>query len=106
MFVFPPLGLLVGFAGIIQQNWAGVKEFFSTVWETFTLATKVAFEFVQFVALSGLVAIQNAWAGVTGFFAAVWGGIREMFVNTPLAPIFDWMVDGITAVVHASIQFL
>ena len=98
LLVFPPLGLLVGFAGVIRENWTGIKEMFSTIWQTVQLGAKVAFEFIQYVALSGLVFIKNAWAGITEFFAGLWQGVREFFVATPLAPIFEWMANGIKAV--------
>lgn len=99
LLVFPPLGLLVGMAGVIKDNWEGIKEFFSTLWETVRLASQVAFEFIQYVALSGLVFIKNAWAGITEFFAGLWQGVRDFFVATPLAPIFEWMTAGVRAVV-------
>ena len=105
MVVFPPLGLLVGFAGVIRDNWEGIKEFFSTTWETIRLGSQVAFEFIQFIGLSALSFLKNAWAEITGFFSDVWGSVREMFMNTPLAPVFEWMVNGIKAVVSPLTDF-
>ena len=92
LLVFPPLGLLVGFAGIIRQNWDGVKEFFATLWETVKLTTMIVFESIKFVALNALLAIKKTWSGITQFFGSIWSGIHEFFINTPLAPIFEWMV--------------
>ena len=98
MFVFPPLGLLVGFAGVIKQNWEPIKEFFSTLWETVRLAGQVAWEGIQFLALSGLRVIQEAWWSSIAFFQQLWGGVVEIFTSNPLAPVFEWMVEGVKAV--------
>ena len=68
LLLFPPLGLLVGFAGVIRDNWEGIKEFFSTLWQTVKLAFQVAFEGIQFLALSALAGIRDAWSSITGFF--------------------------------------
>ena len=100
MLVFPPLGLLVGFAGVIRDNWEEIKDFFSTLWETVKLAFQVAFEGIQFLALSALVGIQEAWSSITEFFGELWSGIHGFFLNTPLAPVFEWMVDGVKVVVR------
>ena len=105
MFVFPPLGLLVGFAGVIKDNWEPIKEFFATLWETVRLATQFAMEVIQFVALRALVGIQKAWSSITGFFGDLWSGIHGFFLDTPLAPVFEWMVDGVKAVVSPLINF-
>ena len=105
IFVFPPLGLLVGFAGVIRDNWEGIKEFFSTLWETVKLAFQVAFEGIQFIALSALVGIRDAWSSITGFFGDLWSGIHGFFIDTPLAPVFEWMVDRVKAVVSPLLDF-
>ena len=105
MFVFPPLGLLVGFAGVIKDNWAGIKEFFSTLWETVRLAAQFAMEGIQFIALSALVGIQNAWASIPGFFGDLWSGVHEFFISSPLAPVFEWMADGVKAVASPLLGF-
>ena len=97
--VFPPIGILIGLAGIVKDNWAGIKEMFSTIWQSVQLGAKVAFEFIQYIALSGLVFIKNAWAGITEFFAGLWHGVQEFFISSPLAPIFEWMTVGVKAVV-------
>ena len=105
MLVFPPLGLLVGFAGVIRDNWEGIKEFFSTLWQTVKLAFQVAFEGIQFLALSALAGIRDAWSSITGFFGELWSGIHGFFIDTPLAPIFEWMVDRVKAVVSPLLDF-
>ena len=98
LILFPPLGLLVSLAGVIKDNWEPIKEFFSTLWETVRLAGQVAWEGIQFLALSGLKIIKNAWKGITGFFSNLWDGVHGFFMSTPLAPIFKWMVNGIKTV--------
>lgn len=99
MLVFPPLGMIAGVAGVIKENWAGIKEMFSTVFESVRMAAKVAFAFVEFVALSALVALKRAWGGITGFFKDVWASVTGVFTQSPLTPIFNAMVGGIKAVV-------
>ena len=105
MIVFPPLGLLVGFAGVVKENWGSVVTFFKTIWETATLVVKVAFEAIQFVALSGLIAIKTAWASITSFFGDTWNAIRDFFLASPLAPIFAWMMNGVQKVVSPLLNF-
>lgn len=98
MFVFPPLGLLIGLAGVIKQNWEPLKEFFSTLWETVKLTAIVVWEGIKFIVLGTLVRIKNIWSGITGFFSDLWGGVKGVFMDSPLAPLFSWMVDGIKKV--------
>ena len=105
LVIFPPLGLLVGFADVIRQNWEGVKELFATVWETVKLLTQGAFEVIKFVALNALLAVTKAWSGITSFFGDLWRGIHDFFIATPLAPVFEWMVNGVKAVVAPLISF-
>ena len=105
LLVFPPLGLLVSFADVIKQNWEGVKEFFATIWDTIKLTAMVAFETVKFVGLNALLAVSNAWSGVTGFFGNLWQGVVDIFVATPLAPIFQWMTENVMAVVRPLFGF-
>ena len=105
MFVFPPLGLLTGFAGVIKDNWEPIKEFFSTVWETVGLAAQVAWQGIQYLALSSVAIVKNVWGGITGFFGNLWGGVHDFFMASPLAPIFEGMVDGIKMVVSPLLDF-
>ena len=105
LLVFPPLGLLVSFADIIRQNWQGIKEFFATIWETIKLTAMVAFEGIKFVGLNALLAIRKIWAGVPSFFAKIWEGVVGVFVDTPLAPIFQWMTENVMAVVRPLFGF-
>ena len=105
LLLFPPLGLLVSFSNIIKDNWEGIKDFFSTLWETVNLAFQVAFEGIQFIALSALVGIRDAWSSITGFFGELWSGIHGFFLDTPLAPVFEWMVDRVKAVVGPLLGF-
>ena len=88
-----------------MNNWEGIKEFFSTLWETVKLAFQVAFEGIQFLALSALVGIRDAWSSITGFFGELWSGIHGFFLDTPLAPVFEWMVDRVKAVVSPLLGF-
>lgn len=104
-FVAPPIGFLMTAGQFIKQNWEGVKEFFSTLWETVTLVFQTASELIKFVVLQGALAVKNAWDGMTGFFKDVWDGVTGIFTNSPLAPIFDFMVDGVKKVVRPLFGF-
>ena len=99
LVLFPPLGLLVSFADIIRQNWDGVKEFFATIWGTVKLTFMVAFEAIKFAALNAVLAVTQAWSGITSFFGNLWSGVHDFFISTPLTPVFEWMANGIKAVV-------
>ncbi len=99
LVLFPPLGLMVSFADIIRQNWDGVKEFFATIFETVKLTFMVAFEAIKFVGLNAVLAVTKAWSGITSFFGNLWSGVHDFFISTPLAPIFEWMVNGVKAAV-------
>ena len=105
LVLFPPLGLMVAFASVIKQNWEGVKEFFATLWETVKLSFMVAFEAIKFVALNAVLVVTKAWSGITSFFGDLWRGIHDFFIATPLAPVFEWMVNGVKAVVAPLISF-
>ena len=105
LLVFPPLGLLVSFAGVIKQNWEGVKEFFTTIWETIKLTAMVAFETVKFVGLNALLAIKKIWVQIPAFFGNLWQGVADIFLATPLAPIFQWMTENVMAVVRPLFGF-
>lgn len=105
MFVFPPLGMLIGLAGVIKQNWEPLKEFFSTLWETVKLAASVVWEGIKFIVLGTLVTIKNIWSGITGFFSDIWGGVKGVFMDSPLAPLFKWMSDGVKKVVSPLLGF-
>ena len=98
MIVFPPLGLIVGFAGVIKDNWAGISEFFGVLWETVKKATAVVWEGIQFIVLGTFTVVKGIWSGITGFFSGIWDSVTGVFMNSPLAPIFSWMVDGIKKV--------
>ena len=105
LVLFPPLGLMVAFASVIKQNWEGVKEFFATLWETVKLSFMVAFEAIKFVALNAVLVVTKAWSGISSFFGDLWRGIHDFFIATPLAPVFEWMVNGVKAVVAPLISF-
>ena len=97
--IFPPIQIFVGLANIIRENWQPLMEFFGVLWETIKLSGQVAWEGIKFVALSAVSLIQDAWGGITGFFSGVWEGIKAVFLDSPLAPIFEGLVSGIMAVV-------
>ena len=99
LVIFPPLGLLVGFPDAIRQSWGGLIEYYATIWETIKLGAMVVFEAIKFVALNAVLAVTKAWSGITSFFGDLWRGIHDFFIATPLAPVFEWMVNGVKAVV-------
>lgn len=105
LIIFPPLGVLIGLAGVIKDNWEPLKAFFAEVWETITLTGQVAWEGIKFVALSAVKFVQETWSGITGFFSEVWSGVQGIFLDSPLAPIFEFMVQGIVAVVSPLTDF-
>ena len=105
LVIFPPLGLLVGFPDAIRQSWGGLIEYYATIWETIKLGAMVVFEAIKFVALNALLAVTKAWRGITSFFGDLWSGIHDFFIATPLAPVFEWMVNGVKAVVAPLISF-
>ena len=103
--VFPPIGILIGLAGVIRDNWQPIKDFFSTLWQTIKLSAQVAWEGIKFVGLGALTLIKGAWGGITGFFSDIWEGVKGVFTDSPLAPIFQPMIDGVKAVVSPLVSF-
>ena len=103
--VFPPIGLLIGLAGVIRDNWEPLKTFFVTLWETLKLGAQIAWEATQFVALHALKLIKDAWGGIKDFFSNIWEGVKLIFFDSPLAPIFQAMVDGVMMVVRPLLGF-
>ena len=52
-----------------------------------------------------LAVIKGAWEGITGFFGGVWESVKGVFVDTPLAPVFEGIVSGVMAVVSPLSSF-
>ena len=105
MIVFPPLGILIGLAGVIKDNWQPIKAFFAEVWNTIKLTAGIAWEGVKFIFLSAVNVVRSLWYDTIGFFSGVWGSIRGVFLNSPLAPIFEGIVSGIKTVVSPLLNF-
>lgn len=104
-FVAPPIAFLMTAGQFIKENWSTITDFFSTLWETVTLAFNTGVEFIKFVMLQGVLAVKNVWDGITGFFKDIWDGVTGIFTNSPLAPIFDFMVGGVKKVVSPLFGF-
>ena len=103
--VFPPIGILIGLAGVIRDNWEPIKAFFAELWETIRLSAGIAWEAIQFVALTAVTSVKELWGGITGFFTEIWTGVQGVFLNSPLAPIFETMVAGIKTVFSPLVSF-
>ena len=104
-FVSPPIAFLMTAGQFIMRNWEPIKEFFMTVGETIKLVFQVAFEAVKFVFLQSALAVKKVWGAITDFFKNVWTGVTAVFTNSPLAPIFNWMVGGVKKVVTPLFSF-
>ena len=105
LIMFPPLGLFLSFAKIIKDNWEPLKAFFSELWETIKLAGQVAYEGIKFLALSTIKFVKDVWGGITEFFGGLWGGVQGVFMDSPLAPIFEGMVSAVKAIVSPLVGF-
>lgn len=99
------IGVVAGLAYLVYRNWETLKPFFSELWGTIKLGAEIAWEFVKFIALSALVGLKTAWEGVTGFFSGIWEGVRGIFLDSPLAPVFQFLIDGVKAVVSPILDF-
>ena len=99
------IGVVAGLAYLVYRNWDVIGPFFSELWGTIKLGAQIAWEFVKFVALSALVGIKSVWEGVTGFFGGIWEGVRGIFLDSPLAPVFQFLFDGVKAVVSPILDF-
>ena len=99
------IGVVAGLAYLVYRNWETLKPFFSELWGTIKLGAEIAWEFVKFIALSTLVGLKTAWEGVTGFFSGIWEGVRGIFLDSPLAPVFQFLIDGVKAVVSPILDF-
>ena len=105
LIIFPPLGLFLSFAKIIKENWEPLKAFFSELWETIKLLGQIAWEGIQFLALSAVKFVKDVWGGIKDFFSGIWKGVEGVFLDSPLAPIFEFLVDGIKKVVKPLVTF-
>ena len=103
--VIAAIGVIAGLGYLIYRNWEVLKPFFTELWNTIKLSALVAWEGVKFIALSTVSGIMAAWNGIGGFFTDVWEGVKGVFIDSPLAPVFEGIVSGVMAVVSPLTSF-